>query len=552
MWFLVLQILVLLILAALFGALLTYWWMKNQYEDVTESYEELTTLSDLMKKAPAPATQADLEKSRSDVAEQISRIPQPNLSGLEARLTRIEQGLQPISSLEGGNSELGERLLALEVGVAQLAETPPAVLDERLSGIEAIVQRSSEDNANVTEARLERIEQLIENIAMPDVDLAPVHSGIAALDLAISDIDVPVTDLDPLRQHLGAMETRLAEFAERLDTQRKSDSEALTLRLQTFSSALAGLRMPDIEGVRERLTRIERGVADVKPEAPDLNPLLNKLADLEGGTAALHSKLVGLQHRILEQGENRVDLSPVQTRLGALEASLGAVRVELQGMPDIGPIERRLSALQETVLATRDTDLSPVVTSVRKMETRLNSVALEDRLASIEYNLAALQHLLRARHLSDQTYQTTVYETRAEVPSWFTDPEPPKQNTREIVRETVTTETRQVVDLDPDDPIAHARRPDDEANLLTEAAFGEGDDLERIIGVGPMLGELLNDIGVYYFWQVAEWSDADIAWVDNKLEHFKGRIDRDKWVEQAKLLAREDGAAKRPVVPSMS
>ena len=574
MWFLVLQILILLILAALCGALLTYWWMKNRYEDVTESYGELVQFSDRLKDAPVPATLTDLEKSRSDLVDQISRIPQTDLTSLESRLTRIEEGLQPISSIDSGHGVLGERLQALEIAVAQLAETPPAALNERLSGIEsflhkttaesssatearfggveAMVQRLAEETATSTDARLGRIEEQLRNISIPEVDLAPLHSGIAALDLAVSDIDLPVTDLDPLRQHLNAMEARLAEFAERLDTQRKSDSEALTIRLQTFSSALAGLRMPDIDAVRDRLSRIESALAESRPEAPDFSPLLNKLADLEGGSAALHSKLVNLQHRVMEQGEYRVDLSPVQNRLGALESALSAVRVDLQGMPDIAPVERRLSALQETVLANRENEFTPVLSSVRKMETRLNSVALEDRLASIEYNLAALQHLLRARHLSDQSYQTTVYETRAEVPAWFTDSEPPKPETTEIVTETVTTETRQPVAPDPKDPIAHARRPDDEANLLTEAAFGQGDDLERIIGVGPMLGELLNDVGVFYFWQVAEWSDADVAWVDSKLEHFKGRIERDKWVAQARHLAREEGTANRPVASAIS
>ena len=93
-------------------------------------------------------------------------------------------------------------------------------------------------------------------------------------------------------------------------------------------------------------------------------------------------------------------------------------------------------------------------------------------------------------------------------------------------------------------PLEIALRPGDKANLLIEPAFGNEDDLEEINGVGPMLGELLNEIGVYYFWQVAEWGPAEIEWVDNKLEHFKGRIERDEWVKQAKgRRLDEDGVA---------
>ena len=61
-----------------------------------------------------------------------------------------------------------------------------------------------------------------------------------------------------------------------------------------------------------------------------------------------------------------------------------------------------------------------------------------------------------------------------------------------------------------------------------------------------MLCELLHEVGVFYFWQVAEWSPQDIQWVDGKLEHFKGRITRDKWVEQARDLAMLPDSARRP------
>jgi NADH-quinone oxidoreductase subunit E len=44
-------------------------------------------------------------------------------------------------------------------------------------------------------------------------------------------------------------------------------------------------------------------------------------------------------------------------------------------------------------------------------------------------------------------------------------------------------------------------------------------------------------MGVYHFDQIAGWSDAEVAWVDDNLEGFKGRVTRDNWVEQARLLA---------------
>ncbi|TCP40894.1 50S ribosomal protein L21 [Rhodovulum marinum] len=65
---------------------------------------------------------------------------------------------------------------------------------------------------------------------------------------------------------------------------------------------------------------------------------------------------------------------------------------------------------------------------------------------------------------------------------------------------------------------------------------GGGNDLKQLSGVGPALEKKLHEAGVTSFAQIAAWTDADIAEMDEKLS-FKGRIEREGWVEQAKKLA---------------
>ena len=67
------------------------------------------------------------------------------------------------------------------------------------------------------------------------------------------------------------------------------------------------------------------------------------------------------------------------------------------------------------------------------------------------------------------------------------------------------------------------------------AAVG-ADDLKQLKGVGPALEKKLHAAGVTSFAQIAAWGSEDIAEMDDKLS-FKGRIERDGWVEQAKTLA---------------
>lgn len=83
---------------------------------------------------------------------------------------------------------------------------------------------------------------------------------------------------------------------------------------------------------------------------------------------------------------------------------------------------------------------------------------------------------------------------------------------------------------------APASASGDGPEMLSGPRAGGADDLKLLKGVGPKLEGVLNGLGVYHFDQVASWGPSDIAWVDDRLS-FKGRIERDGWVDQAKTLA---------------
>lgn len=73
--------------------------------------------------------------------------------------------------------------------------------------------------------------------------------------------------------------------------------------------------------------------------------------------------------------------------------------------------------------------------------------------------------------------------------------------------------------------------------LLKAPRDGKGDDLGLIWGVGDVLAKKLNDMGVWHFEQIAKWTPANVAWFENELTGFKGRVARDKWIEQCEKLA---------------
>ncbi|MDU8910554.1 endonuclease [Aestuariicoccus sp. MJ-SS9] len=72
---------------------------------------------------------------------------------------------------------------------------------------------------------------------------------------------------------------------------------------------------------------------------------------------------------------------------------------------------------------------------------------------------------------------------------------------------------------------------------LSAPRDGGADDLKKIKGIGPKLEQVCNSLGFYHFDQIANWTADEVAWVDQNLEGFKGRVTRDDWVAQAKTLA---------------
>ncbi len=69
---------------------------------------------------------------------------------------------------------------------------------------------------------------------------------------------------------------------------------------------------------------------------------------------------------------------------------------------------------------------------------------------------------------------------------------------------------------------------------IGRATAAEADDLKDIVGVGPFLERKLHSLGIYTFRQVANFTKEDITKVNELIEFFPGRIDRDNWVDQAK------------------
>lgn len=79
-------------------------------------------------------------------------------------------------------------------------------------------------------------------------------------------------------------------------------------------------------------------------------------------------------------------------------------------------------------------------------------------------------------------------------------------------------------------------RLDEARGMVYDSPPAETDDLKLISGVGPVLEEKLNSVGIYRFEQIANWTERNVEEFEELLSS-KGRVERETWIAQAKELA---------------
>ena len=586
MWFLFLQIFLFLLLAALFGAVLAYWWLRRQYEDVTVDYNSL-----LSKDAEVNAdalTRSDFQRALRDFAP-----PAADLSPLEERLQTLETAIGNIQFPETDLSPVQSRLTDIEGSLSTLENTDTSRLENQLDVLATAFAERKDADLDPVEKRLSSLEETINSFSMPEVDLGPIHSGLTRVEMSLANMDTPEFDVSTLESRIHALHENVAEHRT-LDVNEKDDLHkritAINTSLGTLSENMAnGFTAGDLAPVLKRLDDVETRIAHINVPEPDLKPIDEGLGIIHGRLSTMENRLDELPRQQVDLGFLQQRLEQVQTdisRLERMEAQLASLRADIQGtQPNLDPLEQRIIRLQNDVANQPEPDLSPVLHSVYAMEQRMDFAAMEHRLTSIEYRrLAAMHHMLRSRQANGAGYPKTPppagnsraapppppatdqyrpprpvapqtppppsspWSDEVPMPNPFDVPDMPEHSGFDYVPAPMP-EPREPAYHQPEparDAVAEARRPDDKANLLTRPAFGTADDLEEISGVGPMLHGLLTEIGVFYFWQVAEWGPDEVEWVDGMLDGFNGRIQRDDWVGQAKILATGEHAAKRP------
>ncbi len=131
-------------------------------------------------------------------------------------------------------------------------------------------------------------------------------------------------------------------------------------------------------------------------------------------------------------------------------------------------------------------------------------------------------------HSDDDPKTTTFSAVRSRYAEPVEDPS-------DAEAEPVATENDDTVETINSLDEAEGSTPEVPAGLLVMRP-DTVDDLKKIKGVGKVMESVLNEKGIYLFSQLAALSEKDVAWVNDAIDAFPGRIHRDRWVEQAQEL----------------
>ena len=173
-----------------------------------------------------------------------------------------------------------------------------------------------------------------------------------------------------------------------------------------------------------------------------------------------------------------------------------------------------------TIPKQEKVDLAPLNTRIIKIEEAIRNIRFPTPPAPVTFDLTKVYTRL-------EKLDAGLKSLPKPAPQQAIDLKPLQKRVKDI--EELLKQLLELAEQEPE--------PEPGPQFFAQPTIGKPDDLERVSGIGPKLERMLNGIGVWYFWQISSWSPADIEQVDDMLEVFKGRILRDDWVPQARLLA---------------
>jgi predicted flap endonuclease-1-like 5' DNA nuclease len=248
----------------------------------------------------------------------------------------------------------------------------------------------------------------------------------------------------------------------------------------------------------------------------DLERADKRAAELE---TTLHEKVAALQRVAAHLGKAESRVTDVATERDRLSRDLQRSVAHVRG------IQAQLEDVGDT-LATQEQELAAATTRAEEQQAYICELEpLADKLASATRRIAKLQRAVKAAdEKARKEFEDRLQEKEAELAHV-------EGRLAELECEAAASSTNGHRD-------SNGNGNGDNGHC-SSTEFNTKDDLKQIRGIGQVLEERLNELGIFSFEQIAEWTPDDVSRIAEQIDGSNGRIGRDKWVGQARRLARQ-------------
>lgn len=334
---------------------------------------------------------------------------------------------------------------------------------------------------------------------------------------------------DRWEQRFGELErdrdTRIAKLRREAEDHREQ-IPTLEASLAERSDLIAQLES-DLVAWREKAPAMEERLAAKDVELSTLrsnaDEHVRKLATLDGEIAQRDSQIA---QRDDELAQRDADIATLRTAAAEHARQLAAMDKSAAEARDQAEVLAAQNDALRKQVAQHDSSLAQEHAATGQATQALGAVRAE--LQQLQAAQPALKSDLQAQREKLGTLRAQLDQERERVAR-------AERRAEELAAElAVAQQARSGRTAAPRLP---GERP---STLLSVApAPGQGDDLKKIRGVGPVMEKTMNGLGIYFFRQVAQLTEAEIRWLAEHINTFPDRIERDQWVAQAARLQRE-------------
>ena len=353
----------------------------------------------------------------------------------------------------------------------------------------------------------------------------------------IDDWETRVDDLSRKRDSLlseashyrATIEAQQAEIHQNQQAVRRSNTSLHSAeeKINALSKDLFTLRA-EREDSKQKLVTFQNALNSVQNQSQELQREFLKSRDFyKAELRKAFEKRQALEVRIenarAEQDSLRILLSGSRTEQESVNRMLESAKNRLA---EIDKLERDVVRLEaDNAQLTHDAALAKQeIESLKRDVTELDELRVQN--TEMSEVVKSMEASRRQYEVDAKRYQGVASESE-------------KQSETLRIRLDEVEKNFLMLEEQQQDAIRQAREEAVTANdpsANDDEPAQEIDDLKQIVGIGKVFENALNELGVYSFRQLANFGIADIARVNAKLKEFKGRMEQDDWIGQAKEL----------------